>query len=295
MHFNKFGQTYQLQIASEQDILNVLELDESLWVASSAPVTSFRTDSRLLNHIDHDGNGRINTREVKDAILWTQGAFGGLSKVHWGADHITSDAISSASPDGQKILDASAYIHNAQKSEDRNRTTLAQVRGFLSSVRQQVLNGDGAVVPEAAQSDPTKAFIEHIIQLTSGTEDASGKMGVTRKDLATFMNSVHAFLNWRDREHQSEEGQTDVILPLGEKTVAAHALVTRLSAPIEHYFNIVSAIHFRPELRASLASKADETDGDAYAQSDPLCDWLARFPIAEPCDDGELPLEPTAV
>ena len=76
MRFRKFGKTYQLRIENARDLEHVLGLDEALWVATSAPVPAFRCDRKLLELVNRDGSGRINTREIRGAIRWLLNVLG---------------------------------------------------------------------------------------------------------------------------------------------------------------------------------------------------------------------------
>ena len=61
MRFHKVGKTFQLRIESPDDLRAILELDESLWMATSAPVAAFRCDPVFLTMVDTDANGFIVT------------------------------------------------------------------------------------------------------------------------------------------------------------------------------------------------------------------------------------------
>ena len=70
MRFKKIGKTYQLRTETAEDLEGILDLDESLWVATSAPRDGFRCDPQFLALVDADHNGRIYTAEMKGAIRW---------------------------------------------------------------------------------------------------------------------------------------------------------------------------------------------------------------------------------
>ena len=70
MRFTTYGKTNQLCVDNANDLADILKLDESLWVATSAPVSVFRCDQTFLGLMDSNADGRINTREMKAAIRW---------------------------------------------------------------------------------------------------------------------------------------------------------------------------------------------------------------------------------
>ena len=68
MRFRKYGRAYQLRIESHRDLVHLLDLSESHWMATSAPVDAFACDAVCLKHLDSDGNGRIRCDEVRRAV-----------------------------------------------------------------------------------------------------------------------------------------------------------------------------------------------------------------------------------
>ena len=261
MRFNKFGQTYQLNIQTSDDLLDVLELDESLWVASSAPLSSFRTDVRFLKHVDFDQNGRINTIEIKESIRWMQSVFKHLDQVAWGQDLLKLDSISQDSEAGKQILSSAAYLLGTLEADSTQHISLTQVRLFLSNIRKQPLNGDGTVIPDAATDDGTREFIQDIIRCRGSHEDVSGKAGVTSASLKEFVAAIESFLTWRNQGEGSARDEADSFLPLGTDTAAAYQLLSRHRDKIDHYFKVGRAVHFKPELHTSLESKTALTQG----------------------------------
>ena len=70
VRFTRTGRAYHLDIATAADLRNALDLDEALWVATSAPIDTLHLDALFLQLVDTDHDGRIKPPELKDAIRW---------------------------------------------------------------------------------------------------------------------------------------------------------------------------------------------------------------------------------
>jgi hypothetical protein len=194
MHFLKFGRSYQLRVAGADDLAHVPELDESLWVATSAPNVAFRCDPALLQHLDSDANGRIYTNEVKQAVRWLQAAladFAGLGR----EDTVALDALRADTPVGQSLRRSCRFVLDSLQVDD-NKITLDQVRRLVAERRRQPLNGDGVLVPEAAADAATRDLLRDIIACTGGADDCSGAKGVNTELFEAFCADVDSYLAW---------------------------------------------------------------------------------------------------
>ena len=70
MTFRRYGRSYQLRLDGPEDLRRLPDLDESLWMAMSAPLDAFVCDRPFLEFLDLDENGRIRSAEVEVAVNW---------------------------------------------------------------------------------------------------------------------------------------------------------------------------------------------------------------------------------
>jgi len=68
--FENYGGSYQLRIRTAEDLAALEELDEPFWMATSAPVDQLTCDPVLLRRLDRDGNGRIQSWELRQGARW---------------------------------------------------------------------------------------------------------------------------------------------------------------------------------------------------------------------------------
>ncbi|NQT92569.1 MAG: hypothetical protein HQ559_07400, partial [Lentisphaerae bacterium] len=290
MHFNHYGRTYQLRIETPEDLEAVLALDESLWAATSAPVTAFRCDPRLTEFLDADGNERINTDEVKAAITWLFDVLADRSGVGKGTDSLPLSTIREDSPKGNELLGSARYALRTIGETADDRISLADVRAFLGNLEQQPLNGDGIVVPEAASDPAARQYIEDILAATGGTTDASGRQGVSEEQVAAFHEAAEAYLAWLQRGDLSSAGDASEIMPLGAETPRVHEVFARYADKIDLYFDLARAARYDTSLAARLRPGVPEPGELEFSTLDALNEYLARGAVASPPEEGKLVL-----
>ncbi len=70
LRFRRLGRAWHPELNDGDALAGVLDLDEALWIATAAPVGSFRADAAFLAYLDADRDGRIRVDEVRAAIRW---------------------------------------------------------------------------------------------------------------------------------------------------------------------------------------------------------------------------------
>jgi hypothetical protein len=285
MHFLKFGRSYQLRVAGADDLAHVPELDESLWVATSAPNVAFRCDPALLQHLDSDANGRIYTNEVKQAVRWLQAAladFAGLGR----EDTVALDALRADTPVGQSLRRSCRFVLDSLQVDD-NKITLDQVRRLVAERRRQPLNGDGVLVPEAAADAATRDLLRDIIACTGGADDCSGAKGVNTELFEAFCADVDSYLAWLEVGRLPAGAGPAPAKPFGEATEQMHALLSRHRAAVDHFFELCLLRQFQ----ANEAAGGKSAELPAMTDAAAVHAYLLTMPIAVPVARAELPLE----
>jgi len=68
--FFRSGGFDQVRIDQPDDLLHLAELDQKLWAVLACPTSGLEFDSRTLQLIDADGDGRIRVPELLAAVRW---------------------------------------------------------------------------------------------------------------------------------------------------------------------------------------------------------------------------------
>ncbi len=284
LHFEKFGRTYQLRIRTAEDLRQVPALDDALWIATSAPISSLNCDSEFLDFVDTDDNQRIRCNEIREAIVWLLDRLGDTGRVADGSDRVPLEALNPQLPEACELRDTARYILGFLDRGDADSVEFGDVEEFSHSLDTQPINGDGVVPPSAAAEEDLRQFITDVLSCTEGARDRTGRAGITREDLDRFLASASAYLEWLSRADPGSE-EWGHIMPLGEDTPAAFRALHAVRDKVEDFFarcrlaDFVGLARFMPSLPETEdpAEEADRT--------------LRAAPLAEPTPGRLLPLE----
>src|SRR5687768_3124528 len=73
--FVRIGGVDQVVLRNSGDIIHLEELDQKLWVALACPSKNVEFDTRTLELLDADKDGRIRATEIIQAIRWIKLVF----------------------------------------------------------------------------------------------------------------------------------------------------------------------------------------------------------------------------
>ena len=291
MHFTRYGKTHQLRLDTPEDLREVLSLDESFWVATSAPSAAFRCDPKFMALVDRDGTGRVTTSEVVEAVRWLLDLLADRSRISEGADALPLSAVNADAGPAKSLLESARYVLDKVNAENRDSISLCQVREFVTEIEQRPLNGDGVIVPHAAGDDEIAGFISDAVDCLGGAQDAGGKQGITEEDLSTFCDAVAGYLEWREKGELRRGEDGSPVMPLGAETPDIYAVYAAHADKVDLFFALCRALQFEPRASARVGCVEADLSGLDFTKADDLDACLERAPIARPAADRELPLD----
>ncbi len=284
MRFRKCGKTYQLRIETARDLEHVLGLDEALWVATSAPVLAFRCDHKLMELINHDGSGRVNTQEMRGAVRWLLNVLQDATFPEKPDTPLKLNAIRVDSPEGKRLIRSAKEVLASLGDGSAPEVSLQQVREFLSKLCERPLNGDGIVVPAAADGD-VRRMIEDVLDCTGSTEDASGAPGIDEPQLDAFMAAVRGLLEWREA---GSGINADSLVPFGGETPEIYEHYAAVESEVNAFFHACRVLRYDARTGDHFETA---TLGDVGAMDQAGMDeWLCTRPVAKINTEGRLPL-----
>src|SRR5690349_4861337 len=191
--FFKAGGLDQVYFGSGADIERLAELDRKLWVALACPVRGIEFDERTAALLDTDGDGRIRTAEVIEAVGFLKARLKTLDSLLAGDDNLALDAFDDGKPElasARRILanlgrDGAGAISFADATDP----------GRIGAK----FNGDGVVTPQSADDEATAAVIRDVLATHGGLADRSGAMGVDQPRADAFFVDVAALAAWAGR------------------------------------------------------------------------------------------------
>jgi hypothetical protein len=284
--FFRSGGFDQVKIESGADIANLDQLDQKLWVALACPTRGLEFDTRTLDLIDTDKDGRIRAPELIAAAKWATGLLKNPDELLKVLPSLPLASINDATPDGKTILASARQILVNLGKPDATAIGLDEATDTVKIFAATTFNGDGIIPADAAGDDETtKAVIADIMACMGIETDRSGKPGISQAKMDAFLTEAQAHSDWWKR---SEGDQT--ILPLGENTAAASGAVNAVKTKVNDYFARCRLAAF--DARASAPLNRPESEYVALAAKDLTINAaeIASLPLAQIAAGKPLPL-----
>ncbi len=288
--FKRYGRTYHLVIEQIEALKQVLELDEAHWVATNAPIETINADPVFLELLDSNRDGRIQTAEVKEGIMWLFEHFQDTAGIR--PEHLTLDpnAICRDSTTGKRIYSSAMKILRRKNSSDSSSPDikLEDVRLIKKEEEEGGKDRAGLVLPAAAPDENVRTFLDDIIATVGGEPHPGGSLGVTRERLDRFLQEINVYHDWFVLSELTEDHTTSVVMPFGEETPEIYRLFANIKEKIHQYFALCSAIKISPTIVESIRKIKTQFQEQDFPDSEAVLAFLAAAPLAEPSPDGLL-------
>lgn len=282
--FFRAGGFDQVRLDSGADLQHLEQLDLKLWVALSCPTRGIEFDTRTLDLIDTDQDGRIRAPEVLAATEWACRCLKDPADLLKGSAALPLAAISDATPEGRQLLSSARQILANLGKPDAAAITVEDTQDPTRVFAQTSFNGDG-VVPLDAAEGPTRAVMADIVACLGPVADRSGKPGVSQAQADAFFGLAQAYSDWWKKAEADR-----AILPLGGQTEDAARAVKTLQAKFEDYFARCRLADFDSRAQAAL-NREEKAYLDIAARDLTITSQeVAGFPLARVEAGRPLPL-----
>src|ERR1051325_1543491 len=116
--FFRAGGFDQVKLESGNDLANLDQLDQKLWVALACPTRGLEFSSKTLDLLDTDKDGRIRVPEVLGAVEWMRQILKNLDQLLSGTDALPLAEINEKTEAGAALLaGAKRILQNLGKSD----------------------------------------------------------------------------------------------------------------------------------------------------------------------------------
>jgi hypothetical protein len=288
MHQWKFfraGGFDQVQIDTGADLLALKDLDQKLWVALSCPTRGIEFDTKTLDLIDHDDDGRVHANEVLAAIAWAGKLLRNPDLLVNGSGIIALADIDNSTEEGQQVLASAQYILSSLGKSDAPEISLADMADIEKFVAGLDFNGDGVIIASQISDPALRATVEDIMKCRGSVIDVSGKPGINQEISNAFFAEVAAHSAW-----QTKGESDDSIWFLGDKTQGAAAAFRAVKEKINDYFTRCRMAAYDIRSAIPLSRSADDYKGIAAQTLSAKSGDIASFPLAIVEPDKPLPL-----
>ena len=284
--FFRAGGLDQVQITTAADLLHLHELDQKLWVALSCPVKGLEFDSKTLELIDNDKDGRVRVPELLAAVKWACASLKDPAQLLKSVDELPLAAINDATPEGQSLLASAKQVLTNLGKPTATSISVTDTSDTVKIFSETVFNGDGIVQAGCAKDDTTKKVIEEIIATYGSAADRSGKPGVTQEKLDAFFTELTDFNTWwTTGEEASKPGAG--VLPLGDATPAAFVAYAAVKTKITDWFTRCRLASFDARSTAHLNRAETEYDALAVKELSSATADIAALPLQQVAPAGQ--------
>lgn len=267
-------------IETAGDLQLIADLDPSLWVATSCPTRGLNLDSKTLDAIDRDGDGRVRLPELRAAIRWMLTVLADSDSVTLGSDTIELHQFDTGVADGARLHAAALRVLENTAAGHSERISLAQVEDRAKIYAAVESNGDGIVPPEAADDADLAAVIRDMMSVVGGVRDRSGLMGVGASTVADFFKALDAYVRWFREARPSDGSLNAEILPLGDDTAVALALFDTVEPLAEDFFRKCRVVDFDPRTAGFMNFSAATLAGLEDRNVEERDALLRRMPVS---------------
>lgn len=285
--FFRAGGFDQVRLATGADLMALEQLDQKLWIALSCPTQGLEFDSKTLEMIDTDGDGRIRVPEIIEAVKWAGSILKNPDELTRGASALPLASINDQSSEGKHLLDSARHILKHLGKADATEISLDDTTDTATTIAQERFNGDGIIPADAADDPAVQQVIADIIDCLGADEDRSGKPGISKEKTDQFFADAQACSDW----WSEAETEAAVILPLGEATSSAANALMAVRDKVDDYFTRCRLAAF--DIRALSALNRQEEEYRAIADKNlsPSLEEVSDFPLAQVEVRKALPLK----
>lgn len=153
--FRRYAGSLQLRLRTFEELLQLSQVPEALWVATACPVSGLSCDPAFLAHLDSSGHGRVRARQLQRAIEWTGRMLADRSACAPGSDVLV---LAHLSEEAAPLRATAETVLTACAAVERSLVTLAQVRKVLEPLTPPPMGGEVPGGPPGPFFPPTAPF-----------------------------------------------------------------------------------------------------------------------------------------
>ncbi len=282
--FVRAGGFDQVHLASGADLIALGELDLKLWVALACPVKGLEFDTRTLELIDVDKDGRIRAPELISAAAWAGAMLKNPDDLMKGSDTLPLSAINDASDEGRQLVTTIKTVLRSLGTPDAGSISVADTGKAQKAFEAQPFNGDGVLPAESVSDETTKAVVSQIIDTQGSVPDKSGQPGISEAQVEAFDKAL--------TEHAAWLSQADAtVMVLKDESAAAFEALSVVKPKVDDYFARARLAAFDPRALTALNREEKEYLSVAAKDLTVTAQEVAPFPLAQVAADKPLGLQ----
>lgn len=284
--FYRLGGFDQVRLETAADIRHLGQLDQKLWAALSCPVIGLEFDSRCLELLDSDHDGRVRVQEILAAVNWTGSVLNDMDTLLAGAKELPLQAIDSRNDEGRQLMASARRLLEYLGKPQADAVSIEDVANTDALLQDSKLNGDGIITVHVTDDEATRKLIAEIISCVGSEQDRSGLPGISQGRLEAFFTAAMQYAQWWEQARNAAD-----ILPFGDQTAAAAAVYTLLRNKIDDYFMRCGLAAFDAKAQESLNPSLVHYETLSSRDLAAATAEIERFPLAQIEAGRPLPLK----
>src|SRR4051812_8649572 len=257
--FFRAGGVDQVALESAADLINLDQLDQKLWVALSCPTKGVEFDTRTLELIDADKDGRIRAPDMIAAAKWAAANLKDPEMLLKPGDALPLAAINESTDEGKRLLSSARQIL-INLGKEPTTITAADTADTTKVFSATKFNGDGIIPVDTSPDPKIQQVIKDIMDCVGPELDRTKVPGISQEKTDLFFKEAQAFSDWNSKAEAAG------VLVLGETTVTAMTALEAVRAKIEDFFVRCRFAAF--DHRAAVALNRPEQEYLALASKD---------------------------
>ena len=283
--FFRIGDLEQVAIENGSDLIAISQLDLKLWIALACPKSTIYFDSKTLDYIDHDTDGRIRVSELISAITWATSIVKNPDIFLGSHADFPLTALHETHPEAQQIYQQCRTILSLLGKENASSISVLDTDAVTAKIYATAFNGDGIITIDSIDNARAKTLFQDICGCMDTHLDRSGKPGLSEDTLNAFYQQIEEYIAW---DSQSKE---DSIYPFGIQTNQVYELFASLQPKIDDFFSRCKIIAFDSKAHEAFSPSIAEYHNLASRGTTITEHELSIFPLSHISSSVQLPLK----
>ncbi len=284
--FCRLGGFDQVRLETAEDIRYLGELDQKLWAALSCPVSGLEFDSKTLEMLDSDRDGRVRVQEILTAVSWISSVLAKLDTFLVGTSELPLQVIDSSHADGQQLIASARQLLTYLGKPEAESVSIEDVSSTDTLLHASKFNGDGIIAVHVTEDEALQKLITEIMACVGSEQDRSGLPGISQGQIESFFVAAQLYAEW-----WSQTKSAASVLPFGDRTDAAAEVYFSLRTKVDDYFMRCGLAAFDAKAEAPLNPSLNNYEALASQDLAVATVEVARFPLAHIEAGRPLPLQ----
>lgn len=284
--FTNCGGVMRVDISTGQDIAHLAELDQKMWTVLSCPTKGLELDSKTLEMMDSDNDGRVRANEVIAASQWLTSVLNDPDLILRQEDYIPISAINTDNEEGMKIANSIRQILKNLGLE-KDSISIADTADIMAIFNKTRFNGDGIITEGSTDDEKLKQLIHDCMEVVGTLDDRSGDPGVDTDKIELFFQQCADYKAWKE----DGDARKNEVFPFGDDTEAGLHAYQALKDKIDDYFMRCKLASLNNDATGTLDVSATRIEAISEKSLTECMEEIAAYPLARIRTDKFLQLD----